>query len=421
MYRYRSAMLALLLLLLPAAAVLAVGQGRLQATVVDENGEPVPGVEVRIFNDQIAYEKTLTTNKKGSFTLLVIDATRPYTMQLKKEGYRPTQQVIKLEAGGVARETYTLPSNAAAPVQASPEDIRAAEGRNKAVKAFNEGVILAQAGDTAAAKEKFLEAHEIDPEMPQPYSALAGIYIDEGSYAEAVEMSKGLLELDPQNVRALQILYDSYTELGNAAEAQAALDQLAALEDGGTDAAVRVFNQGAEAIRVGDVDTARERFEKAAELDPDLAPAHAALAGLYLEVQEYQKAVDAAETALALDPDLTNVQRYRYEAYRRMGQEEKAKEVFAELAADDPEGLADTLYENGREAFNAGNTALAKTAFEQAITAMPDHARSHYMLGLVYVNQGEGSKAKEHLQKFIELAPDDPEVATARQMIEYAG
>ena len=43
------------------------------------------------------------------------------------------------------------------------------------------------------------------------------------------------------------------------------------------------------------------------------------------------------------------------------------------------------------------------------------------MLGLVYVNTGDSAKAKEHLQKFIDLAPDDPEVATAKQMLDYAG
>lgn len=421
MYRYRSAILALLLLLLPAATALAVGQGRLQAEVVDENGEPIPNVEVRIFNDEIAYEKTLTTNRKGSFTLLVIDATRIYTMQFSKEGYRPTQQDVKLEPGGVKRETFTVLSTDAAPAQPSAEEVRAAEGRNKAVKAFNEGVVLAQGGDSAAAKVKFLEANEIDPQMPQPYSALAGIYVDEENWAEAVAMAEKLLELDPQNSRALQIQYDAYTEMGEAAKAQEALDQLSALEGGGTDAAVRVFNQGAEAIRVGDVDMARERFEKAASLDPELAPAHAALAGLYLDAGEYDKVVAAAETALSLDPDLVNVQRYRYEAYRRMGQEEKAKEVFAEMAQADPEGLSRTLYENGREAFNAGNTAAAKTAFEQALQADPDNARAHYMLGLVFVNLGEAAKAKEHLETFIELAPDDPEVSTAKQMIDYVG
>lgn len=421
MYRYRTALLAASLLLLPAVSALAVGQGRLQAQVVDENGEPLAGVEVHITADEIAYEKTLTTKKNGNITLLVVDATRSYTFQFTKEGYRPVQEQVKLTPGDVTRKTFTVPSLEAAPMAPSAEQVAAVEGRNKAVKAFNEGVRLMQSGDSVAAKEQFLEAARIDAEMPQPLSALAGLYLDEKDYAQAVAAADKLLALDPDNPRALQIQYDAYVEMGDKANAAAALDRLSALEGGGTDAAVRVFNQGAEAARVGDVDTALARFEKAAELDPELAPAHAALAGIYLDRDEHQKAVEAAEAALGIDPDLVEVQKIRYEGYRRMGQEEKAKEVFAEMAESDPEGLAETLYENGRRAFDAGNAEQARVAFEQALQADPDYARAHYMLGLVYVNLGDGAKAKEHLQKFIDMAPDDPEVATAREMLQYAG
>lgn len=421
MYRYRTALLAASLLLLPAVSALAVGQGRLQAQVVDENGEPLAGVEVHITADEIAYEKTLTTKKNGNITLLVVDATRSYTFQFTKEGYRPVQEQVKLTPGDVTRKTFTVPSLEAAPMAPSAEQVAAVEGRNKAVKAFNEGVRLMQSGDSVAAKEQFLEAARIDAEMPQPLSALAGLYLDEKDYAQAVAAADKLLALDPDNPRALQIQYDAYVEMEDKAKAAAALDRLSALEGGGTDAAVRVFNQGAEAARVGDVDTALARFEKAAELDPELAPAHAALAGIYLDRDEHQKAVEAAEAALGIDPDLVEVQKIRYEGYRRMGQEEKAKEVFAEMAESDPEGLAETLYENGRRAFDAGNAEQARVAFEQALQADPDYARAHYMLGLVYVNLGDGAKAKEHLQKFIDMAPDDPEVATAREMLQYAG
>jgi len=421
MYRYRTAFLAALLLLLPALSALAVGQGRLQAEVVDENGSPLAGVEVRISCEEIAYQKTLNTNKRGKFTLLVVDATRTYVVQFEKEGYRPVQEQVKMTPGEITRKTFTVPSLASAPMPPSASEVAAVEGRNKAVKVFNEGVALVQSGDVEGGKAKFVQASEMDTQMPQPLSALAGIYLDEKDYATAASTAERLLAIDPGNARGLQVAYDAYVELGEKEKAQAALDQLSALDAGGPDAAVRIFNQGADAVRVGDVDTAMERFQKAAELDPELAPAHAALARLYLEKKENEKALAAAETALNIDPDLVDVQKVRYEAYRRMGDEEKAKEVFAEMAAADPEGLAETLYENGREAFNAGNTEQARIAFEQALQADPDYARAHYMLGLVYVNSGQPAKAKEHLNKFIELAPDDPEVATAKEMLQYAG
>jgi tetratricopeptide (TPR) repeat protein len=193
------------------------------------------------------------------------------------------------------------------------------------------------------------------------------------------------------------------------------------MEGGGTDAAIRVFNQGAEAARVGDLDGALAAFEKARELDPELAPIHAALTRVHFDREEYEQVIASAEAALDLDPDLIDLQKLRYEAYRRTGQEEKAKEVFAEMAEADPAGLAQTLYERGREFFNQNQTEQAKTAFEQALQADPEHARAHYYLGLCFVNTGESAQAKEHLQKFLDLAPDDPEAGTAREMIQYMG
>jgi len=415
----RSAFLALLVLLVPAASALAVGQGRLQAEVVDENGKPVAGVTVRATNDQIGYEGTFETNQKGKFQMLVVDATRRYTLTLSKEGYRTVTEQAKLEPGGITRETFTLPSEGAA---ASPAASAAPPtGGSKAVNAFNDGVRALQAGDKAAAKEQFLAAAEHDPGMPQPHSVLAGIYLDEKDYAKAIEASRKLLAISPDDPRGLQVLYDAYSATGDEAKAAEALEKLSSLDGGGTDAAVRVFNLGAEAARVGDVEGAMTHFRKAVELDPDLAPGHAALARIHLDREEYDQALAAAEAAIDIDPDLVDVQRVRYEVYRRTGDEAKAQEVFAVMAAADPEGLAEALYRRGKEAFDANQPEQAKQALEQALAADPDHPRAHYVLGLVYVNLGDTAKAKEHLTRFLELAPDDPEAASAKDMMGYLG
>lgn len=415
MDRLRTAFLtALLLVLLPATA-LAVGQGRLQGEVIDESGQPLADVEIHVTNDEIGYDKTIKTKKNGKFTLLVVDATRTYQMQFKTPEGKTWTEAVKIDSTKVDKRTFSPPA-ATGP---SAAEVAAAQGANKAIDAFNAGVALVQQGDTAAAKAKFEEARDINPKMPQPYSVLAGIYLDEKEYESAIAMAQMLLELEPDNPRAQQVLYDAYTATGDEAKAQAALDKLTA--GGGTEAAIRVFNLGAEAARVGDLDGALASFKRAAELDPELAAAYAALARVHFDREEYAEVIVAAETALDLDPDQIELQKLRYEAYRRSGDEAKAMEVFAEMAELDPEGLAETLYEQGREQFNANNMAAAKTAFEQTLQADPNYARAHYMLGLCYVNAGELAKAKQHLQKFVELAPDDPEAAVAKDMMAQLG
>jgi tetratricopeptide (TPR) repeat protein len=405
-------------LLLPASFALGQAQGRLTATVVDAAGEPVPGVEVAITQDEIGFRKTVKTDKRGRFNLLVLDATRIYTFRFGKEGMPPSSQEFKIESGGASHHTFTLAPQTAP--QAAAQAAPAPGAGNRAVSTFNEGVMALQGGDKATARAKFEEVVEIAPEMPQPYPVLATMYFDAEEYDRAIAMANRLLELSPDDPAALVVLYDAHSAKGETATAEQYLDRLSSA-GGGTEAAIRVFNAGADATRAGNLDSAITLFSKAVEIDPELAPAHAALARLLLAQERFEEALAAADAAREIDPDLVEVQRVRYEAYRRLGQEDRAREVFDEMAAADPAGLAETLYERGKAAFEAGDAAQARQALEQAIQAKPDHARAHYMLGLAYANAGDNGKAKQHLERFVELAPDDPEAASAREMIAYMG
>lgn len=416
---FHIAALALLVGLIAAGCLFAQAQGRLQATVVDENGEPLAGVEVSVTNEEIAYEQQVTTDKKGRFSIIFVDATRTYNFKFVKEGYQPTDTPFKTGVGGNTRHTFTVPSGKAAPAAAPPPG-EAVRSRNPAINVFNEGVAAFQGGDAAGAKEKFHKAIEMDPDLVAPYSALAGIFLDERDFAQAEAMANKVLALEPENTRALRVLYDAYRETGRDADADATLGKLKTL-DRGTDTAVRVFNEGAEAARLGDLKTAKARFTEALEVDPELAPAYAALATVHLTQKAYAEALAAADQALDIDPGRADALKVKYEVYRGLGDDAKAREVFQELVAQDPAGTARALYDRGIDMFNAGNTAGAKTAFEQALEADAGNARAHYMLGLCYVNSGESAKAKEQLQEFLELAPDDPDAATAKEMLKFLG
>ncbi len=43
-------------------------------------------------------------------------------------------------------------------------------------------------------------------------------------------------------------------------------------------------------------------------------------------------------------------------------------------------------------------------------------ARAHYTLGLIYSSTDQ-AKAKYHFQKFVEMAPNDLEAASAKEML----
>lgn len=407
--------LALAVLLVPGL-LFAQAQARVEITVVDEKGEPVPGVKTTITSAEIGYEQVYETDKKGRFALIFVDGTRVYDFKLEKDGYETVTQQVDPESGGRTKKEFIMPTKGSGAPSGAAETGPSAD---QSVNVFNEGVSALQAGDRETAKQKFHRAMEMNGKMVEAPAALAGIYLEAGDAAQAEAMAQRTLELDASNSRALRVLYDVYKQRGDEAKAAETLERMKSTEGGGTEAAVRIFNEGAEAARLGDVATARARFESALEADPELAPAHAALARVYLVEKEYDLAIAAADKAYELDSGQTSVLKYKYEAYRQKGDDAKAKEVFAQLSELDPEGTSNALYERGIAMFNAGDLAGAKQALEQALEANPDLPKGHYTLGLAYVNTGDTAKAKEHLQRFVELAPEDPDAASAREMIQY--
>jgi tetratricopeptide (TPR) repeat protein len=191
-----------------------------------------------------------------------------------------------------------------------------------------------------------------------------------------------------------------------------------ALPSGGQEA-VLAYNEGAEAVRTGQLEVAKTKFEEALKLDPKLSPAHAALATLAFNAKDYRAAVAHAEAALAIDPGDRRALNNRYQAYKALGDAAKTKEAAEALAAADPTQAAAMGFSQGVELYNAGNIEQAQAVFEQVVAGQPDHARAHYMLGMCYGRAGDNAKAKEHLEKFIALAPNDPDVESAREMLKF--
>jgi tetratricopeptide (TPR) repeat protein len=286
----------------------AVGEGRILGTVVDASGAPVPDAKVLLTRKGTGYKQEKKSDAKGTFTLLVLDATQEYQIHIEKAGFLPVDENVKAKIQDTLRVTYTLQPEAKASTQALT-------GENKAVLAYNEGVAKLQANDKPGAIARFEEAAQLNPKLPDAQIVLAELYLDQGKNAEALAAAERYLALQPNAPRALSVQYDAYTALGDAAKADAALEALIQA-DPGHDSAVRLLNKGVNLFNASKVDQAVQIFERVLQVDPTLA-------------------------------------------------------------------------------------------------------KTHYMLGLSYANSGDNAKAKEHLTKFLEMAPDDENAATAKEMLAY--
>lgn len=394
--------------------------GRLVAEVVDSEGNPIPGAQVTITTPSLEdFEDTYKTNKKGRFTAVVIDATKTYDIRVEAPGFRTYETQVKPTPGEIVRQTITLykPSEQAPGDEAPPAGQQGTRTLTEAQKVYNAGVEALRQEDRDTALAKFEEAVEMDPELTEAQLALSTVYLALGEFEKAAEAAEQVLAQDPDSVRALEIAYDSYENLGQEAKAEEYLGKLTA--SGGGDLAPRFFNSGVAALNMGARETAQEKFELAVQEDPNLVPAWAALSVVRLQLENFEGALEAAQRALELDPDNARAHRMRYQALRFLDRDEEAQTAFQSLSPEDQAAALNVLYNEATEFFNAGETEKAMVLLQDILAADPDHGKAHYMMGLSYVNLGDNAKAKEHLQRFVELAPEDPDAVTAREMINY--
>lgn len=392
---------------------------RVGVTVKDEAGNPLQGVTVTAVHEPTNFKVERTTNKKGKATLAFKNGALTYQVTLSMEGFDPASTSLKPVTGASSYQTYTLyKTNSRQAVPSGGEGGTREIPLTPAQKVFNEGVTALQAEDLDVAEAKFLQALEMDPELYQTHSALAAIYLERKEFAKAKASAEVMVEKEPGSGRGYRMLYEALSGLGEQEAADELVAKISALESS-ADAVPLIYNEGAEAARLGDMPRAQERLEKALSLDPELNQAVRLLAIVYLNQKDFAKAAEFSERYLVGSPDDVTMMKLRVDAYNGLGNKAKADEAFQQLAEANPESLISGMFEAGQKEFNAGNTATALATFSKILEINPEHGMTHYLIGLAYTNQGDNAKAKEHLQTFVKLMPEHENAKLAQEMIGF--
>lgn len=399
---------------LPPAAQ-AQATARAMVTIKDAATDaPIEGAKVTFSFKPTSFSETRETNKKGQATFTLRDGPVDYKIAIEKEGYNPANSQMRPVTGQTLQQVFRIE-----PLQRPAETAVDPNAKlTPAQETFNQGVLALQSGETAAAQGKFEEALRLDPKLVAAESALGGIYLENKEFAAAEASARKVVASDANNPRGQRLLYEALRGQGKADEAKEILKVLVDLEKDG-DATALIFNEGTEALRLGDNKTARERFEQALQLKPDLDQARGALMVLYIKAKDYANAAAAAEALLARRPNDVTAKRVRYDAYKGLGDTVKAKEAFDILAAADPKVLIKGLYDEAQAAFNNGDTQTAMGLLDQIQSIDAENPKAFYLRGLCLTNLGKNAEAKTNLEKFLALAPNDPQAKTAKEMIGY--
>jgi serine/threonine protein kinase/Flp pilus assembly protein TadD len=156
--------------------------------------------------------------------------------------------------------------------------------------------------------------------------------------------------------------------------------------------------------------------QKALQLDPDLAEAHAARGLTFSLKKQFAEATREFEKAMELDPKLYEAPYFYGRACLAQGKSFEAAPLFeraAQLRPEDyqaPTFLASAYAGQGRihEASKASRRAVA--VIEQWLDLNPDDARALNLGATIWSNLGETEKALDWARRSLIIDPEDPQL-----------
>jgi tetratricopeptide (TPR) repeat protein len=410
----RFASILVLLVTFPAMAF-AERQARLVGRVVDPEGKVIPDVTVTATSPDIPeFREVTSTDKKGVFKLDFRQINVVYRYRFDKLGYETTQVEQAWNVEGTIRFDFTMQPGETSTLDASSIETTS----SPAIQAFNAGVKAFATKDYSAARKSFTEALENDPNLRQAWRALTLVQVEMKNYKEAAEAAEKAIALGSADEPVLRARWEAYRNLGDevkAVEAREALEKFGRLAE----EAKRIHNEGVALSRAGDEEGAFAKFQEALEIDPGLQAARLGLAASALKTNRPAEAAAAAETILETDPQNEQALRIRYNASLELQDEQKIIDSLVHLAAVDSVTARDGLFQLAVAAYDSDDIVKAKGRLDRVLEIDPNHPGSHYYQGLILMREGANQAARKQLERFLQLAPDDPDAATAREILTY--
>ncbi len=172
-------------------------------------------------------------------------------------------------------------------------------------------------------------------------------------------------------------------------------------------------------------------MEQAVAIDQKHDILFANLAEDYAGAKQYQKAADAYQKAIALKPADAGYEINLGSVLAESGDTAGANAAFAKAAQIDPTQAKTAIYNEGVVLYNKNDITGAEAAFTTSLALDPSNADAWYYKGMCLVNQATTDPktnkmipvpgTKEALQKVISLAPNSPNAATAKAILQTIG
>ncbi len=250
------------------------------------------------------------------------------------------------------------------------------------------GLILHEQGNIDEAIATWRRCLELNPRRSDLYDSLGRAYSRKGDLAQAVEMYRRALEFQPNALETRARLAESLLQQGDLPEVLAVLDT-----DLGTNPNVRLV-LGQALQQMEEHEKARQQFQEAVAIQPDLAQAYYGLAVSCSALGQNEEAQANQEKFLELENLRQQAGRDPLRTYDAAGASRSR--------------LAESLSDVGRVYQSLQNPEEAERLWLRAAAASPENVRCRDYLAALYQEQ---KKFTESLRYRLELTRLEPERA----------
>ncbi|MGO9231341.1 MAG: tetratricopeptide repeat protein [Bryobacteraceae bacterium] len=301
--------------------------------------------------------------------------------------------------------------------QGRKEDMLKILRQIKSLKDFPDGNLVVgdfyrRLGDTDAATKEYREGQAQDPKRKTVYQKrIVQALMARGKTAEAGDINRQILKDNPQDSFAKEVEGSLLLNRGDIANAMVDLQGAATADPKN---AVNHFRLGLahraravsdRSVAAGEMEQARQEFEKALALRPDFAMARLELARIEIAKGDYAAALETAGQALAADR--SNLSAKIIQSAALLGQKKtaEARQLLESLRVQTPNS-ADVMYQLGGVSLVEKKYKEADEEFRRAYDLNPGNIRG--MTGLVEVDL-EQNKSDAALQTLKEELAKSPE------------
>lgn len=237
---------------------------------------------------------------------------------------------------------------------------------------------LFQAGKLQQAAAAYRQAIQADPEQADYYTQLARVQVYAGDYANAVTNASNAVLLEPNSAMANAVLGWALDFLAQSDPDSASISE------------------------------AREKLERAVELDPSSPLVRAFYAEILIDddISAFELAREQAELAVQMDPNMVETQRAVGYVWERTGNYELAFEAYQSALRINP-NLALLHISIGNMHFNLGQIELALQSYLRASTFAPEDVVPLRLIVQAYASAGEFGRASQYAQSAVDLKPEE--------------